>query len=187
MNSDLRQQIYGKMNIKETNELLEIWQANDRFEWSDEAFDVIEEIFQERAVDIPKQGEPIYEHDEEESGEFDREFSEEELAIMDDENPPVFYDPFEVLLTTKWLNWMIKAMIGFIVLYNIIHLPSSRDIVRGFLVQSAANQTVELVISILMASLNAVIGIVLVYVPLKALTHILRILMEMEFQSRKVD
>lgn len=187
MSNNLRQQIHDRMNLKETDELLEIWQANDRFEWSDEAFDVIKEILQERVADIPEQGEPVYEHIEEESDKLDREFSKEELAIIDDENPPDFYDPFDVLLTIKRLDWMMKAMIAFIIMYNIVNFPNSANIVRGFFVLSAASPILEFIISVLVAFLNAVLGIIVMYVPIKALANILRILMEMEFRSRKAD
>jgi hypothetical protein len=172
------------MNLKETDELLEIWRNNDRYEWSDDAFDVVKEILNERDVDIPEQGDPIYERNEEEPDEVDREFSKEELEIIDDENPPTFYDPFDVLLLTKRLDWMIKAMIVFIVAYNIINFPNSRSIIQGFFIQNP-NPALEFVVSALMALINAVLGIIVMYVPLKALTHILRILMEMEFRSRK--
>jgi hypothetical protein len=41
--------------------------------------------------------------------------------------------------------------------------------------------------TVLVLILNAAIGIIVIYFPLKALAHILRILMEMEFRSRKVN
>jgi hypothetical protein len=173
------------MNIKETDELLEIWRTNDRFEWSDEAFNAVKEILKERGVKIPKQAEPVYEH-EEEINKDDYEFSKEELKIVDDENPPAFYDPFEVILLTKRLDWMLKVMIVFIVLYSIINFPNSRNIIQGFFIQNP-KPALEFVISALVAFLNAALGIIIMYVPLKALTYILRILMEMEFRSRKVD
>lgn len=111
MSSDLREQIYARMNLKETDELLEIWQNNDRFEWADAAFDIVNEILKERGVEVPEQGEPIYDHNEEENDEKDYGFSEEELMIIDDENPPAFYDPFDVLLTTKRIDWTAKGMV----------------------------------------------------------------------------
>jgi hypothetical protein len=53
--NSLRQQIYKSMNEKDTRELSEIWKANDRNEWSDQTFDIIEEILQNREVEIPEQ------------------------------------------------------------------------------------------------------------------------------------
>jgi hypothetical protein len=50
MSNDLRKQIYSRMNSKETDELLEIWQSNHLYEWSDEAFEVINP-----SCDLPKE------------------------------------------------------------------------------------------------------------------------------------
>lgn len=51
----LRQQIYKSMDMKDTQELSEIWKANDRGQWSDQTFEVIEEILQNRNAEIPEQ------------------------------------------------------------------------------------------------------------------------------------
>jgi hypothetical protein len=61
MGEELRQQIYIRLSEKETAELVEIWQTNDRATWTDTAFDVIRETLQERLVELPPQGEPVYE------------------------------------------------------------------------------------------------------------------------------
>ncbi len=60
MTDDLRKQIYLNFSQSETEELLEIWSTNDRYEWSEIAFDVIREILQERQIELPPQGEPSY-------------------------------------------------------------------------------------------------------------------------------
>ena len=54
------------MALKETEELLEIWRANNRFEWSDAAFDIVKEILTERGIELPAQHEPMYERPEDE-------------------------------------------------------------------------------------------------------------------------
>ena len=56
---DLRESIYGQFSQKTTDELIEIWQANDRVEWSETTFDVIREILQERQVELPAQDEAV--------------------------------------------------------------------------------------------------------------------------------
>ena len=53
MNHELRDQIYNNMNLRETDELLEIWQTNDRVEWSETTFEVIKEILKSRGVKSP--------------------------------------------------------------------------------------------------------------------------------------
>jgi len=183
MNNDIRTQIRSRMTLKETDELLEIWQNNDRAEWSDDAFEAIKEILKERSVDIPEQNAPIYEHKEEKE-QKDYDFSNEELRIVDNENPPDFYDPFDVLLTTKRIDWMAKVMIVFTILYNIINFRTSLEMVRPYFFGNQ-NSALVYVFTALIIALNAALGIIVIYFPLKALAHILRILMEMEFRSRK--
>jgi hypothetical protein len=55
MDNNLRKQIYSNMNLRETDDLVEIWQRNDRKEWSDLAFDVIREILVNRLGELPIQ------------------------------------------------------------------------------------------------------------------------------------
>jgi hypothetical protein len=43
------------MEEKETDELLQIWEANDRSDYREEAFGVIREVLVERGVDLPRQ------------------------------------------------------------------------------------------------------------------------------------
>lgn len=186
MSSEIRQQIYNEMNLKETDELLEIWQNNDRFEWSDIAFDVINEILKARGVEIPDQGNPIYDHSDEETDE-DYKFSGEELRIIDDENPPAFYDPFEVLLTTKHIDWAAKVMIVFTVAYNVLRFPNFMRIVQSYFVGSPNSSILIYIFTILLMILNAGVGVIIVYFPLRALSRILRVLLEMEFNSRRAN
>jgi len=184
MNGDLRRQIHNQMNLRKTEDLLEIWQENDHVEWSDQAFEVIREILKERGAEIPAQNELIREHDEKETDEEDYAFSEEELAIIDDENSPVFYDPFEVLLLIKRLDRMLRVMIGFIIANSILNFPTSKGIAQSFLFVDQ-DSILMFIAGVLIASVSAVLSIIGVYIPLMVLSRILRILMEMEFKSRK--
>ncbi len=79
MSIELREQIYNELNLRETNDLLEIWQTNNRTEWSDIAFEIIKQILTERGLKIPEQDAPVDEYNEGviEDDSFD--FSEEEL------------------------------------------------------------------------------------------------------------
>ena len=54
-NDALNQQIYHRMNQKETVELLDIWQKNNRAEWSEETFVVIHAILLQRLERVPEQ------------------------------------------------------------------------------------------------------------------------------------
>lgn len=184
MSNSLREQIYNRMNLKETDELLEIWQSNHRFEWSDEAFGVVNEILKERGVEIPAQNEPIYEQIEEDTDQKDYGFTEEELRIIDDANPPAFYDPFEVLQLVRWVEYATKAVVIVVALYNLVRLPTFIDMIRPFFFKNPNSFVVYFIAFVAMA-LNALIGIAITTVILKTLSHILKILLEMEFRSRK--
>jgi len=172
MSNEFRKQIYNELNLRETDDLLEIWQTNDRVEWSNDAFQVIGEILKNRGEEIPEQGEAVYEH------------TEEEEDDNDDEDPPDFYNPFDVIKTSKQIEMVARAMIGLIVIYNLVNYPTSFRIVQGFF-RANPNSLVVYVITFLMIIVNAAIGVLTIYFPLTALSRILRILMEMEFNSRK--
>jgi tetratricopeptide (TPR) repeat protein len=49
----LREQIYKNLDLRDTEELLEILRENDSEEWDDEAFDIIKEILRERLGKVP--------------------------------------------------------------------------------------------------------------------------------------
>ena len=49
-------QIAARMGGKPTEELIEIWQDNDRGLWSDQAFRAIKEILINRGIELPVQG-----------------------------------------------------------------------------------------------------------------------------------
>jgi hypothetical protein len=63
MSDDLRQTIYLNFSQRDTEELLEIWRAHDREQWSETAFDVIREILQERQVELPQESQPTHSAD----------------------------------------------------------------------------------------------------------------------------
>jgi hypothetical protein len=182
MNREFRQNIYNELNLRETEDLLEIWQENDRLEWSEDVFVVIREILNARGVELPQQEEAKYEHDESE----DYEFTEEELRIVDDENPPDFYDPLEVLKVSKWINLALKAMIGLIVIQNLLNLSTFWRIAQSYFVGSKYIAGAY-PLTLMLVAVNIGITILLTYIPLKLLSPILRILMEMEFKSRKAS
>jgi hypothetical protein len=64
----LRSTIYQNLNLKESEELLQIWHDNKRYEWSDTAFEVIQQILEERGLTLSPQEEaqiePIIEENE---------------------------------------------------------------------------------------------------------------------------
>ncbi len=182
MSLELRKQIREALELKPTDELLEIWKTNDRVEWSEEAFEAVREILKRRRVKAGRQGPAIHEHPTEE--EKDAEFTELELKIIDDENPPDFYDPMAVLQTSRWLEIAAKVMIGLAIAANLVSIRSSYNIAQSYLYRYP-NAPVVYLVTFLLFVLNTAIGVVVAYFPLVALARILKILMEMEFNSRK--
>lgn len=61
MSEELRDQIFNNMNMKDTDELVEIWETNNRYEWTDVAFDVVRQILQNRIGELPEQNDPVFE------------------------------------------------------------------------------------------------------------------------------
>jgi tetratricopeptide (TPR) repeat protein len=89
MADDLRSQIYNNLVIRDTEDLLEIWQDGDTAQWSEEALEVVEEILIQRLGEVPPQSSQT-QHRQSiarmerylENKELDRALSECELAIQ---------------------------------------------------------------------------------------------------------
>ncbi len=186
MNASLREEIYRNLDIRETDDLIEIWQTNDRLQWSDEAFEVISEILRKRGIEPPAQNEPVLEHDEDgdfEDGAYG--LTEQELRIVDDEEPPDFYDPFQVITFGRWINAAAFVSVVLAVAVGLIDYQAVRNMLLPYFA-GVPNANVPLVlITLLVVLVEVVLQSVMTYFPLKVLAHILRILMEMEFNSRK--
>jgi len=59
MDDNFRDQLIHNLNLKPIEELLEIWKTNDRVEWTDEVFEVIQEILLEKLGYVPPQDSPL--------------------------------------------------------------------------------------------------------------------------------
>ena len=89
MSDELHDQIYSNMNMRDTDELLDIWQTNNRYEWTDMAFDVIRQILQKRIGQLPEQDDPVYE----EEAEDNTEDEETDEAAINETVIPELVDP----------------------------------------------------------------------------------------------
>jgi len=177
MNDELRKQIYTELNLRETEDLLDIWRTNDRVKWSDSAFEVIKDILQKRISEIPPQNEPILEHEEDIEG-----LEEWEVKLLDDDNQPELYDPLTVLRLKDNINKVAIAVIVVYVLLGLLNFQFVRMLFQGVLLPTS--EIAKSVPDMFFTMLSVGIQIVLLYFPLKALAQILRILMEMELNSR---
>jgi len=185
MNNELRNQIYDSLNLKDTDELLGIWQTNDHLEWSDSAFDSIRKILTKRGIEIPEQDEPILEEIEEDVLQKRYNITEEEWRIINDERPPEFYDPFDVVIITKRIEFAAVASIVFVTLSALLQYQYAENLARSYLQNYPSMENLVLPMTWTSIALAMTLAVVTTYFPLKALAHILRILMEMEFNSRK--
>ncbi len=43
------------LDKKSTEELIEIWKKNDQYSWTEEAFEVVKELLEERNTEVPEQ------------------------------------------------------------------------------------------------------------------------------------
>jgi hypothetical protein len=181
VNQGLRTQIYKELDLRETDDLLDIWTTNDHVEWSDIAFDVLREILQKRIGEIPSQNAPIYEHREPPADDTDLESWEEKL--LDSEQQPVFYDSFEVLSLRDNINRVATAAIVVYVFAGLFNNNFVRGLLQGVVLP--LDEVVSSIPSILITIISVALQIAFTYFSLKALSYILRILMEMEFNSRR--
>jgi hypothetical protein len=177
------QQVYERMNLRGTDELLDIWATNDRVEWSDLTFEVIKEILQERSVEPPVQNDPVYIHP---SPKNIPDKLKEVLGISEDadrlsaggETARLFYKPQKVTALQKWINFTMILVIVVNVVSAILSFIDSKWTALYFGNLSAL---VAYAISILA---NLVVNMVLPVIALKILSYVLNILMQFEFNSR---
>ncbi len=180
MSFELRKQIYANLDSKDTEELLDIWETNDRVEWSDLAFEVLKDILAERVNTLPQQKEPILERDEEETSD---DLEDWETKILDSENQPELYDTLEVIGVVRNINKIAKVSIFIYAFVFIISSSPIKQILGGGL--SILQEDPFFILSVIQTIFAAGLQTAVVFFSLKALSHILRILMEMEFNSRK--
>jgi len=183
MSHELREQIRNNLNFKNIYELIEIWKTNDRAAWSDTTFEVLREILKERIGDVPPQDEPILESDD--VSEIDDELEEWEAKLLNDENRPELYDTLDVLKLRDNINKVALATIVVYILLGLFNFSFVRMLFQGVVLPTS--EIIQSVPDMLLTTLGIGIQILIIYFPLKALAHILRILMEMEFRSRKAN
>lgn len=186
MSNELRRQIYNEFRLKETEDLLEIWRTNDREEWSELAFDVIQEILNQRFGELPSQEEFVNEQAKGEFSELEEDgLPEWEAKLLDDDNQPEFYDTLEVLELKDQIDKTAKAVIIIYGLSGLLAFFLYRYYVSSFFQNQLKYTTIINLISFVVTCFVTTVSIAVTYFPLKALVSILRILMEMEFRSRK--
>jgi hypothetical protein len=179
MSAELHDQIYNELNLRETEDLVEIWQTHDQEQWSDTAFDAIREILMQRLGELPVQPGIV---EEEESAEDDG-LEEWKAKLLDNENQPEFYDTLQVLSLRDSLDKVATAASVVYSLLGLLKLQIVFALLQG--VPLSVTGIIQALPYDLFTILSTGLQIAITYFSLKALAHILRILMEMEFRSRR--
>ncbi len=181
MNEELREQIRNNLKLKDIYELLEIWRINNRVVWSDTTFEVLREILKEKIREIPLQEKPILE--EEEIIQDNHGLKDWEVILLNKESQPELYSPVEVITFGRNVNRLAIAVTVVYILLAFLNSQALQMYLQG--TSLSINDITISFPNILTALLYPSLQIAFTYFPLKALSHILRILMEMEFNSRK--
>jgi len=143
------------------------------------AFDAIQEILKERLGQLPEQNEIAFEHIEDEAEEL-------EDQTDDREETPAFYQPHEVLWLNRWLDRAAIASIVVVFIGNLLELQSTQRIIHQYFMGNMEANALAWLLAVV--ALTIIVGVQggLYYFGFKALGYILKILMEMEFNSRGI-
>jgi len=179
LNEELKDSIRSNFNLLDTYQLLEIWKTNDRVEWSDTAFEILRGILRERIGNAPSQDNPILEYQKE--SEINKKDHSWEEKLLDDDNQPELYDTLQVLDLLGKINKVAIAVVIINILLGLGNFQAARLLLGGFSTQDLKISSGDVIYFIFDTTIKTVVT----YFPLKALAQILRILMEMEFNSRK--
>jgi hypothetical protein len=115
--------------------------------------------------------------------EKDDDLEDWEIKLLDDENQPELYDTLEVLSLRDNIDKVIKAVVIVYILLAILNSYTGAWLFSGKF--SSLGDVPYILWDLFITAITVGTKIALVYFPLKALNQILRILMEMEFNSRK--
>jgi hypothetical protein len=172
--------IYNNLNLLETDDLIGYWQKHDEEEWTPVAFDVIEKILIERLGDLPAKveyDETKMEMDIETSGEKSKLISELKTLIKDSD--PVFYEPEKITLLVKWIFRSVNFLI---ILYVIQFALNNISLFRALFVENY--ELFSFLMQIGFSIVALFITILATFFGYKALGYVLKILKEMELNSR---
>jgi hypothetical protein len=149
--------------------------------WTATTFEVLREVLAERLDEILPQGEPVTEYPESEDPIFTH------VAVRSIEEQPNFYRPKDVLWLSKWANRAGIAAVVASILTNLFAFPHTRDLVLSFFRTTPAGSFFFWVLTLILFYFFILLESILLYVPLKGLSIILPVLMELEFNSRRPE
>jgi hypothetical protein len=155
-------QIYTHMKEMDTEQLLAIWKRNDRTEWTEQAFDAIWSILSDRLGEVPEQGEP--------RGEYDDQIDEEEAAQDDYPTERKLVWIAELARNLSWINVGVAVVYA---LYRLFTGFSNPQPVSG-LVRLDASQGFGILISVA----DGLVFAGVVFVLLQAMAEIIYLIMD---------
>lgn len=178
MTENERETIYRNLILLDTDELVNHWLKHDDNEWMPIAFEVMEEILIERLGELPQQGyipskptPPVQEKR--------KSTSLNELKVLIKDNDPVFYDPNKVIILIKWIFRVLNGIIFLYVVQFLFNNWYYFDALKEYELSSA------LWIDIGFSFVTLLVTIFVLFVEMRTLAYILKILREMEINSRK--
>ncbi len=181
MSEDFRSEVRASLAQKDLYALLDIWKSNDHVQWTDTTFEVLAEILRERIGELPLQDPPVHAY---EGNEQDEPLEDWERKLLDSESQPELYDPLDVLSLRDKIHAVIVGSVVAYILLALLNLQVFRGLFNGATPSLAGSAS--LLPNMAITVISTAVQIALIYVPLRVLESILRILMEMEFNSRKV-
>jgi len=101
------------------------------------------------------------------------------------ENPPVFYDPSDVIKLVKWLYGLSNVAIVFILVSAIPNISNAKQMVDYILSAYPMISSMTWFFTIPVAIFGLVLNYYIYVFGLKAIANVMIILMEMEYNSRK--
>lgn len=107
-----------------------------------------------------------------------------EAKLLDNQNQPEMYDVLEVLSLKDNINKVAKAVVVVYIILAIANFQSIQWMLQGYF--PSMDELPGILWTLFLTVITTGARIAVIYFPLKALTYILRILMEMEFNSRNV-
>lgn len=105
-----------------------------------------------------------------------------EAKLLDNQNQPEMYDVLEVLSLKDNINKVAKAVVVVYIILAIANFQSIQWMLQGYF--PSMDELPGILWSLFLTVIATGARIAVIYFPLKALAYILRILMEMEFNSR---
>lgn len=170
--NNMREIVYSNLNLKSTEELVEIWKQKNKEEWTELALEIVEEILITRLGEIPDQIMLFQENSENDDQHIKLELSD----------TPEFYNPKDVIMVEKWLIRASNALILLITINSLFNYKSYYSMASAMLENNnVTGHYIAVFMIIILLAINAAI----IFFPMRGIGFVLKILMQIEFNSRK--